>query len=79
MPVSRPVKSLATTNELAQLVNEQLPPGLRNRFTITVRSDAFMLAPRLTFRDQAGRTWETGLEEDFNLPDAFLSLLCLVE
>jgi hypothetical protein len=64
-------------HELIEHVRAQLPEKLRESFAIQVRSDAFMLAPRLVFKDARGELFETGLDEGLTLPAAFLSWLCV--
>lgn len=72
---------------LALLVQRQLPRGIQGKFIVDVQGDAFQLRPVAVFTDTRGRTWACalenvevgGIEVCCGIPGTFLAQLCALE
>jgi hypothetical protein len=69
--------SMRDLETLREYLVEQLPADLRAKLRVEIRTDAFMLSPRVLFVDQNRKKWETGLEEDLKIPGVFLAFLAV--
>jgi len=72
-------------NVLLGYVISQLPPKVCCRFDFKLESDAFLIKPRLVaasrVQDESpGKRmqWSCTLEENFKVPEYFISHLCVV-
>lgn len=63
--------------DMVMFVREQLPRTLREVYTVSVTTDAYMMVMTATFTDPKGRAFTTRLE-DGRIPEDFQAHLTVV-
>jgi hypothetical protein len=72
--------------DLIRVVYNQLPRGIADKLTLDVKTDAYLMNPKLIVKDASGREFHTHLEADVfegvemrtKVPEVFIAHLCAV-